>query len=119
MYAGMQYFNMKVSLQYDTMQPRGGDVYKITLPIGPIILNKMNKQKMYVNTKGKKNIRRRLKKIIINFGYQCEIASDGYEALKMTEKNGYDLIFMDIMMEGWCNFIIPMVKNQTAKKEDG
>lgn len=40
------------------------------------------------------------RKIITNFGYQCEIASDGYEALKMTEKNGYDLIFMDIMMEG-------------------
>lgn len=39
-------------------------------------------------------------KIITNFGYQCEIASNGYEALKMTEKNGYDLIFMDIMMEG-------------------
>ncbi|WP_438422676.1 response regulator [Aquimarina macrocephali] len=40
------------------------------------------------------------RKIITNFGYHCEIASDGYEALKMTEKNGYDLIFMDIMMEG-------------------
>ncbi|PKV50305.1 hypothetical protein ATE84_2361 [Aquimarina sp. MAR_2010_214] len=40
------------------------------------------------------------RKIITNFGYQCEIASDGYEALKMTENNDYDLIFMDIMMEG-------------------
>ncbi|WP_103070077.1 response regulator [Aquimarina sediminis] len=39
-------------------------------------------------------------KIITNYGYQCEIASDGYEALEMTDKNSYDLIFMDIMMDG-------------------
>ncbi|WP_062055317.1 response regulator [Aquimarina longa] len=39
-------------------------------------------------------------KIITGFGYACEIASDGYEAIKKNKKNQYDLIFMDIMMDG-------------------
>ncbi|WP_103069876.1 response regulator [Aquimarina sediminis] len=40
------------------------------------------------------------KKIISGFGYYCDVASDGYEAVQKNENNQYDLIFMDIMMDG-------------------
>jgi len=37
-------------------------------------------------------------KMLERMGHQVDIASDGYEVLLLTEKNQYDLIFMDMQM---------------------
>ena len=39
-----------------------------------------------------------LKKILEKIGYDCDEARDGQESLEMSEKNEYDLIFMDLEM---------------------
>ena len=36
--------------------------------------------------------------MIKQMGYQCDIANNGEEAIKMHSKNSYDMIFMDILM---------------------
>jgi len=38
------------------------------------------------------------KKILLNKGFECEVANDGLEALKLVEINDYSLVLMDIMM---------------------
>lgn len=38
------------------------------------------------------------KKIINNFGYICDVADNGLEALEKIKSNNYSVIFMDIMM---------------------
>lgn len=38
------------------------------------------------------------RKILTNQGFECDIANDGFEAVKLVEKNDYSLILMDIMM---------------------
>ncbi|MDY8136822.1 response regulator [Aquimarina sp. 2201CG5-10] len=38
------------------------------------------------------------KKILDNYGFNCETSNDGKEAVEMVEKNTYSLILMDIMM---------------------
>jgi signal transduction histidine kinase/CheY-like chemotaxis protein len=69
------------------------------------------------------------KTIFKNLGYEIEIASNGVEAIDMTLKNRYDIIFMDMMMpekdgiqatrelrlKGYKNPIIAMTAN--ASKE--
>ncbi|OEH84872.1 hypothetical protein BHU72_06670 [Desulfuribacillus stibiiarsenatis] len=39
-----------------------------------------------------------LKKILIQIGYEPDIASNGYEAIQMHEENTYDAILMDVQM---------------------
>ena len=34
----------------------------------------------------------------VNEGYECDLASDGLEAVELSKKYDYDLIIMDIMM---------------------
>lgn len=38
------------------------------------------------------------KKILLNKGFQCDVADNGLEAVEKVEKNDYSLILMDIMM---------------------
>lgn len=38
------------------------------------------------------------RKILTNQGFECDIANDGFEAVKLVEKTSYSLILMDIMM---------------------
>ena len=38
------------------------------------------------------------KKILTNQGFECDIANDGFEAVRLVEKTDYSLILMDIMM---------------------
>jgi CheY-like chemotaxis protein len=39
-----------------------------------------------------------IKKIICSLSHECHVANNGLEAFKNSQKNEYDLIFMDLMM---------------------
>src|SRR5205085_4304667 len=39
-------------------------------------------------------------RLLQQFGYSADIASNGMEALAAVEKNGYDVVFMDMQMPG-------------------
>lgn len=64
----------------------------------PVRLNKIRKEINILVAEDNMINQKVAKTIFKNIGYEIEIAANGIEAVDMTMKNSYDIIFMDMMM---------------------
>lgn len=60
-------------------------------------------------------VRETLRTIVVHEGYRCEVAVDGYEALRTVEQIQPDVILLDVMMPGLDGFeVTRRLKSNTA-----
>lgn len=79
-------------LYLEKVEPEGN---KINLKV--IETNSLNKIRILLVEDNKIN-QLITRKILLNHGFECEVANDGLEAVKLVEKEDFSLILMDIMM---------------------